>query len=261
VGGLDERRTVRVGPFHVFDGSRGEVIGAAADLVASADRTSTIFALHVGGLNHRDDERFVRAMGRADLVYADGTAVSMLARLSGATRVQRAATTDIGLPVLERAAQRLDRPVRLAVVGGPPGLAERAAKVIAASSPAVITSCHSGFQDEWRRVADTIAAERVDVLVLGLGMPLEALWCDEFADATMARAVLTCGGWLGFLAGEEKRAPASLQKAGLEWAYRLRQAPARLGPRYAKGLMTTAVLAPDAFRRRLARGARSAQDE
>ncbi|WP_237216772.1 WecB/TagA/CpsF family glycosyltransferase, partial [Falsiroseomonas oryziterrae] len=43
---------------------------------------------------------------------------------------------------------------------------------------------------------------------------------------------LCIGASLLFLSGEERRAPRPLQRAGLEWAWRLAQDPRRLARRY-----------------------------
>ena len=41
-----------------------------------------------------------------------------------------------------------------------------------------------------------------------------------------------CGAALNFVAGDKKRAPVWMQKAGLEWAFRLGHEPRRLFGRY-----------------------------
>ena len=57
------------------------------------------------------------------------------------------------------------------------------------------------------------------------------------ARALAARGIavgtgLCVGASLEFLAGTERRAPVLVQKAGLEWAWRLAQNPQRLWRRY-----------------------------
>ncbi|WP_259593354.1 WecB/TagA/CpsF family glycosyltransferase [Mycobacterium shottsii] len=47
-----------------------------------------------------------------------------------------------------------------------------------------------------------------------------------------ARVFLPCGGSIDFLAGATNRAPGWMQKAGLEWLYRLASEPRRLARRY-----------------------------
>jgi N-acetylglucosaminyldiphosphoundecaprenol N-acetyl-beta-D-mannosaminyltransferase len=40
------------------------------------------------------------------------------------------------------------------------------------------------------------------------------------------------GAAFDFIAGRKRQAPAWMQRAGLEWLFRLTQDPRRLGPRY-----------------------------
>ncbi len=59
------------------------------------------------------------------------------------------------------------------------------------------------------------------------------------------------GMGIGFLAGDVRRAPVWMQRAGLEWTYRLAQEPARLGRRYiVDGLPFSVALLAHALGRR-----------
>jgi N-acetylglucosaminyldiphosphoundecaprenol N-acetyl-beta-D-mannosaminyltransferase len=49
-----------------------------------------------------------------------------------------------------------------------------------------------------------------------------------------AKAALCVGATIDFLAGEQKRAPAWMQKIGIEWLHRMCSQPQRLAKRYAK---------------------------
>jgi exopolysaccharide biosynthesis WecB/TagA/CpsF family protein len=75
-------------------------------------------------------------------------------------------------------------------------------------------------------------------------------WCRHWRDHLPSTVVLTCGGWFGHVAGDERRAPRLLRRSGLEWIARMAQQPRRLGPRYAKGLVSTAAVAVEQQRRR-----------
>ena len=209
------------------------------------DRTqpALAFALHVGGLNARHERDFVVAMRQADIVYADGGSVVWLARLSGATDVERAPTTDIGWEVLRGFAQRVGRVPRVALIGGPPGLAARAAEVLAAAEVAEVALVDHGFHQDWHEPLARLRAVNPDVTVIGLGAPREMVWSKQHRTELPSGLVLTCGGWFGHLVGDERRAPRVLRRSGLEWIARVAQAPTRLGPRYARGIAVTATLA------------------
>jgi N-acetylglucosaminyldiphosphoundecaprenol N-acetyl-beta-D-mannosaminyltransferase len=78
-----------------------------------------------------------------------------------------------------------------------------------------------------------VATARARFTFLCVGSPRQEI---------VARAVLARGGATGtalcvgasllFVSGEERRAPAPVQRAGLEWAWRLAQDPKRLARRY-----------------------------
>jgi N-acetylglucosaminyldiphosphoundecaprenol N-acetyl-beta-D-mannosaminyltransferase len=238
-------KDVPVGPFQVLDASRAEVVRTAVDRVVQRPAPQVVaYALHVGGLNHRDDPDYVAAMADADLVYADGGAVVALARLVGAHAIERAPTTDVGWDILHDLRESLGRLPRLALVGGPPHLAERAGGALEAGLGGSVVAVTHGYHKDWAPVLQTIRSANPDVTIVGLGAPREMLWVHRWRHELPPGLILTCGGWFGFLAGEERRAPSLLRRPGLEWIARVTQSPRRLLPRYALGLWSTLALVP-----------------
>jgi N-acetylglucosaminyldiphosphoundecaprenol N-acetyl-beta-D-mannosaminyltransferase len=236
--------TVPLGPFQVADTTQEETVAHLVDLAVTTARHRAVlgFALHVGGLNALKDTAFVDAMNAADMVYADGGAVVWLGRRAGALRMGRAPTTDIGWDVLRGLAERLGRLPRVAFIGGGPGLAKRAAATLEDAGVAEPVLIAHGYHEEWAEHVDRVRQARPDVILVGLGAPNEMKWAHEWAPQLGQGLILTCGGWFGFLAGEERRAPRLIRRPGLEWMARVAQQPWRLGPRYARGAMTTATL-------------------
>lgn len=71
------------------------------------------------------------------------------------------------------------------------------------------------------------------LVFLAVGSPRQEMLARALATRRVAVGTGLCvGPALHFLAGIEKRAPVMLQKAGLEWAWRLAQNPQRLWRRY-----------------------------
>ncbi len=242
---------VEVGPFWVSDSPRDELVERVVDLCrTSTTRPAFAYALHVGGLNARRERDFVVAMRRADVVYADGGSVVWLARLAGGQRVERAPTTDIGWDVMRCFARKAGRIPRVALVGGPPGLAERAGTVLDEAGVANVVFVDNGFHSDWSETLTQMRAATPDITVIGLGAPREMIWSQRHRDELPPGLVLTCGGWFGHLVGDERRAPRLLRRSGLEWIARVAQAPGRLGPRYARGAGATALLALSTLHRR-----------
>lgn len=226
------------------DAAQSDVVTDVVRLsMIDTTRPMLVFALHVGGLNHRDDPSFVSAMRAADLVYADGGSIVWLGRRAGGTRIERAPTTDIGWDILRELAVRLERPPRVALIGGSPGLAERAASVLEESGAATVVCTEHGYHDDWSQPLGRVRNAQPDITVVGLGAPLEMVWARRMRDDLPPGVVLTCGGWFGHLVGDERRAPKMLRKPGLEWIARVAQQPTRLGPRYVRGLRSTLAIA------------------
>ena len=251
VAACAEAREVEVGPFWINDSARCELIAQVVELsLEKRTRPVFVFALHVGGLNARREQDFVVAMRQADVVYADGGSVVLLARLAGAHHVERAPTTDIGWEVLRGFADKVGRLPRVALIGGPPGLGERTAAVLEEAGVAEIVSVEHGYHRDWTTALERVRAARPDVTLVGLGAPREMVWSQEHRDELPPGLLLTCGGWFGHIVGDERRAPRLLRRSGLEWIARVAQAPGRLGPRYARGLGVTAALAITTLHRR-----------
>jgi N-acetylglucosaminyldiphosphoundecaprenol N-acetyl-beta-D-mannosaminyltransferase len=193
----------------------------------------------------------------ASLVLADGISVMLAARLLRLRLPQRVAGSDL-VPALFAAAEERG-PIKVFLLGAGPGVADRAAKNIASRWPAVTiagTCCPPlGFERdtaENERILAQIAAARPDVLIVGLGAPKQELWVHAHRDRIAASVALCAGATIDFLAGEKRRAPVWMRRAGLEWLHRLATEPRRLIGRYARD----AWIFPQLICRELVTGAR-----
>lgn len=70
-----------------------------------------------------------------------------------------------------------------------------------------------------------------DIIWIGLGAPKQEKWMAAHKDKVNA-LMIGVGAGSNFYAGTVKRAPKWVQKAGMEWLYRLLQDPKRLWKRY-----------------------------
>ena len=68
---------------------------------------------------------------------------------------------------------------------------------------------------------------------LAIGCPQQEIVANKLRERGIARGLAFCiGASINFLTGTERRAPHWMQKAGIEWAFRLFQDPGRLAKRY-----------------------------
>jgi N-acetylglucosaminyldiphosphoundecaprenol N-acetyl-beta-D-mannosaminyltransferase len=86
--------------------------------------------------------------------------------------------------------------------------------------------------EERAAVAEDINESEPDVVWVGIGVPKQEKWMLSLRPYLEAPVLVGVGAAFDFLAGLVPQAPPTLQKAGLEWAYRLTQEPRRLWRRY-----------------------------
>lgn len=87
-------------------------------------------------------------------------------------------------------------------------------------------------EEETESSLQAVRDSGADLVWVGLGMPKQELWMHEIKHRLPGVALLGVGAAFDFLAGTKKQAPAWMQKAGLEWLFRLVQEPRRLWRRY-----------------------------
>lgn len=71
-----------------------------------------------------------------------------------------------------------------------------------------------------------------DILFVGLGSPKQELWVHRYWDRLACTVAVCCGAAIDYAAGVKPRAPLWMQRAGLEWLWRLAHEPRRLWRRY-----------------------------
>jgi N-acetylglucosaminyldiphosphoundecaprenol N-acetyl-beta-D-mannosaminyltransferase len=86
--------------------------------------------------------------------------------------------------------------------------------------------------EERTAVAEDINESEADVVWVGIGVPKQEKWMADLRRYLEAPVLVGVGAAFDFLAGLVPQAPPMLQKAGLEWAFRLTQEPRRLWRRY-----------------------------
>lgn len=171
----------------------------------------------------------------ADLVVADGQPLVWASRLQGTPLPQRVAGSDL-IHTLSAAAWR--NRVRVLLVGGNAGVAERAAGVMRKRMPGLDIGWHfppHGFEKDPASLESVFAAVQSAgpaIVFCGLGFPKQERLMKLLSSRFRASWFIGTGASLGFVAGESKRAPVWAQKAGLEWMHRLGQEPGRLAKRY-----------------------------
>ncbi|MCD6350867.1 MAG: WecB/TagA/CpsF family glycosyltransferase [Armatimonadetes bacterium] len=176
----------------------------------------------------QDDADFREIVNGADLVTADGAGVVLAARLLGLPVEVRVAGCDM-VEALCRVAAREGGSVFF--LGAEPGVAEEAAARLAERVPGLkVAGCRDGYfkPEEEEEVVRQIAHLRPAVLFVALGQPRQEQFIARHIEEIGACVAVGIGGSLDVISGRKKRAPLWMQRAGLEWLYRVACEPWRL---------------------------------
>lgn len=174
----------------------------------------------------RKDGRLHEIVSRASLVLPDGIGVVYGAKLLGRPLKGKVAGTDLGEKLMAKMA-RTGKSVYL--LGGKPGVAEKAAEKLKTSYPGlVVAGTADGYFKDDGPVVEAINEVKPDFLIVCLGAPKQEYWMAANQNKLDIGLMAGLGGSVDVWAGTVARAPQSWQKAHLEWLYRLIKQPSRI---------------------------------
>jgi N-acetylglucosaminyldiphosphoundecaprenol N-acetyl-beta-D-mannosaminyltransferase len=246
------------------DQERSHVLGIGIDAFTTAQAVGRCTEamedgkyLSVGVVNAakivamRRDVRLKGAVSGCQMILADGQSVVWASRMLRVPLPERVAGIDLFLELLAEAEQRGRR---VYFLGARPDVLKQMLEEVGRQFPELhIAGARDGYftREEEPEVAADVRRSGATLLFLGMSSPKKELFLSQWGEATGASVVHGVGGSFDVLAGVTKRAPLWYQKHGLEWFYRARQEPLRLGRRY----LTTnasfiALLAREVIRRR-----------
>jgi N-acetylglucosaminyldiphosphoundecaprenol N-acetyl-beta-D-mannosaminyltransferase len=178
--------------------------------------------------NASRDAELKAIISGADLVIPDGIGLVYASRIIGSPLSERVTGIDFlgeALRLLARAGESVY------LLGGAPGVAEKAAENMRAAYPGLnVAGARHGYYkpEEEAAIADEINGSGAAFLCAALGSPKQERFISAHAGALRARAAIGVGGSLDVWAGVQKRAPAFFRDHGLEWLYRVARQPARV---------------------------------
>lgn len=204
------------------------------------DMRALIIHVNVYGLNLAYKRPWLQTFyNKADLCVCDGVGPILGARLLGKSLPERITYMDWIWPLCEFLSERN---YSLFMLGGTPGVAEKAARKLTQQFPKlnVVGTQHGFFDkaktsDENTAVIEKINKAKPDILMVGLGMPRQEKWLSENWGDLNANIGLGPGALFDYLSGKTSRAPSWMTNNGLEWFGRLLEEPQRMWQRYLLG--------------------------
>jgi N-acetylglucosaminyldiphosphoundecaprenol N-acetyl-beta-D-mannosaminyltransferase len=173
----------------------------------------------------------------AAFLVADGAPLVWASRRTRRPLPERVAGSDLVPAICGRLAPRGGR---VFLLGGAPGLAAEAGKLLETRFPGlrVVGAESPPFRslapEETAALVARVRAAAPDVLFVAFGQPKGEFWLAEHLRELGVPVGLQIGASLDMLVGRVRRAPRWVQRLGLEWAWRIATEPRRLGPRYAQ---------------------------
>jgi N-acetylglucosaminyldiphosphoundecaprenol N-acetyl-beta-D-mannosaminyltransferase len=225
--------------------ARASVLGCEIDRLGMAETVARIdavvasrgFAQHTAVnaaklVAMRQDPQLESIVAGCEIVSADGQSVVWASRILRDPLPGRVAGIDLMQELLALAERR---GYRIFVLGARDDVLTRALERVRERHPGLsLAGARDGYfsDEDAAAVAAEVAAHRPDIVFVAMPSPRKEYWLGQYGRNLGAPFVMGVGGSVDVLAGEVRRAPALLQRLGLEWLFRLVQEPRRLFGRY-----------------------------
>jgi exopolysaccharide biosynthesis WecB/TagA/CpsF family protein len=232
----------------MIDGGKQNILGIRVDVIDYAAATGRIMeaarerrplavsALAVHGLMSGVlDPELKYRLNRFDLLCPDGQPVRWAINALGKVKLNdRVYGPFLALHVCEATARE---GLSIFLFGSRPEVLAKLESNLTTRFPGLkIVGRHpsrfrKASQEEVASDVTMIRSSGASMVFAGLGCPRQEIWAFEMREA-LSVPVLAVGAAFDFHAGTLAMAPAWMQRAGLEWAFRLWQEPRRLWRRY-----------------------------
>ncbi len=217
-----------------------ETVSRAIEAMRTRKLTQHV-AINVAKLvKARHNAELKRDIVESHIVGIDGMGIVWGARALGIRVPERVAGIDLMERVLDACAAEGFRPYFL---GAKQEVLEAAVAEAQRRWPKLtFAGYRNGYfssGDEWD-VVMTIRESKADCLFIGMPTPRKERFLHSYRETLGVPFIMGVGGSFDVLAGHVERAPSLMQRAGLEWLYRIYQEPGRMWWRY---VSTNAVFA------------------
>ncbi len=208
---------------------------------SAADRPYAVEAAntHVAALARHDSD-FGATMEKFDLITPDG--MPLIWSINAQLPPEQKLTDRVYGPTLMlktiSATNTPNSPFRHFLLGGKTSTLEKLTQRFSKEFPNInIAGTYSPPFGAWpeteaESIIQSIRHSRANLVWVSLGCPKQEHWIARNKHRLPPAVYFGIGAAFAFHAGEVKQAPPLLQKAGLEWLYRLAMEPRRLFKRY-----------------------------
>jgi len=199
-------------------------------------------------VNIHKDSYLRQAVLSSDLINADGQAVVWASKFLGQPLTERVTGIDLMSNLM---ALSYKRKYKIFFFGAKEEVVKKVVEYYATHYDAnLIAGYRNGYYstDQEAEIARMIAESKADILFVAMTSPKKEIFLNTYKDVIGTPFIMGVGGSFDVVSGITKRAPAWMQKSGLEWLYRIFQEPSRMWKRY---LITNTQFISMVFRHKL----------
>ncbi len=180
------------------------------------------------------DEKLRDIVNSCSLINADGQGIVWGAKMLGIKIPERVA----GIDLFERLMLLADeKQYRVFFLGAHEEVVQRVVEIFSEKYPNMkVAGYHNGYyhKEDEARVVEKIRQSEADMLFVAMSSPQKEYFLNQYTGAMQVPFVMGVGGSFDVVAGVTRRAPAWMQRWGLEWFYRIVNEPRRMTPRYVR---------------------------
>lgn len=220
---------LRLANARLHDLTFDQISGEAARTIAEKKGPLFIVTLDIiGSYKSLFDAEYRRAIEDAGIVTCDGSGMKLLTMLRYPRHiVNKVSGVDLAARLLDDASAA---GYRAAFIGAKQEVVAMLAETVSRRWPGLGgTYFHHGYFTPAERssVIERLVRTRPEIILFGLGNPAQEKLINSIKRLFPGSVMIGVGGSFDVMSGRLSRAPLFMQKACLEWLYRLWQEPSR----------------------------------
>ena len=194
--------------------------------------------LHLMGVNAdkinecQDNPKLKEIVNKCGVINADGASVVIASKYLGTPLPERVAGIDLMQDLVSLSNQK---GYSIYLLGAKQEVVEKMADVLESKYFHLkIAGIHNGYfsRNEWVDISFELKRISPDFVFVGITSPLKEYLIEYLQNEGCKSVFMGVGGSFDVISGNIPRAPKWMQKANLEWLFRVMQEPKRLFKRY-----------------------------